>query len=127
MKWICLLCLWLLPGLVMGQPVVEQSIQAINDKDVSILAKSFDNVVDVTINNEQSTYSRSQAAIVLEKFFSTNDIKSFTLKHKGTPPDNSSVYVIGNLTTKADTEYRLYLFFKKKDVGFVLQEIRIEQ
>jgi len=127
MKVIYFLFLLLLPQSGFGQSAVDQTIKAIKAGDVTEMAKDFDKVVDVTINNEQSAYSESQATVVLKNFFSRNKIKSFIVKHKGSPADNSSVYIIGDLTAEPKKSYRLYLFFKQKDDGLLLQEIRIEE
>lgn len=126
MKIVCYLLFLLIPLSGHGQKVVDQTVQAISANNVSKIAGSFDKVVDVTLNNEQSTYSKSQATIVLKKFFSKHNIKSFTVKHKGSPADNSSVYLIGTVFTEDGDTFRLYLFFKQKNDGLYLQEVRID-
>lgn len=126
MRIIAYLLLFLIPLSAHGQKVVDQTVQAINASNASKVAGSFDKVVDLTLNNEQSTYSKSQATIVLKKFFSRNNVKSFTVKHKGSPVDNASVYLIGNLVTENGQNFRLYLFFKQKNDGLYLQEVRID-
>lgn len=127
MKTIYFVIFVLLPHFGFCQSAVDQTVKAIKSGNVTEMAKDFDKVVDVTINNEQSTYSESQAAVVLKNFFSRNKIKSFTVKHKGAPADNSSIYIIGDLRAESKKDYRLYLFFKQKSNGLFLQEIRIEE
>ena len=111
---------------VFGQPSVEDVKKALGEGAVSNVVKYFDKVVDITINSEQSTYSKSQAEMVLKKFFEKNPPKTFFLKHKGSAPSDNSLFVIGELHT-AQTLYRTYLFFKVKDKVYYLQEIRLEQ
>lgn len=127
MKVIYLLLLFIIPHVSFGQSVVDQTVKAINDGNISQMAKSFDKLVDVTLINEQSTYSKSQATIVLKKFFTKNEITSFAVKHKGSPANNTSVYVIGILQTRQKKDFRLYLFFKQKSNGLFLQEVRIDE
>lgn len=119
--------LFIMPYALYGQNVVDQTIKAINEGDVTELSKHFDKVVDVTLLNEQSTYSSSQATIILKKFFEKNEITSFSVKHKGSPANNASVYVIGNLESRQKKQFRLYLFFKQKADGLFLEEIRIDE
>jgi hypothetical protein len=126
MKIIYFLLFLIIPHFSFGQSVVDQTVKAINDGNITEMAKSFDKLVDLTLINEQSTYSKSQATIVLKKFFSQNEIASFTVKHKGTPANNASMYIIGTLETKEKKDFRLYLFFKEKTGGLFLQEIRID-
>jgi hypothetical protein len=102
-------------------------IKAIEQGDADKISGNFDKLVDITINKDQSTYSKSQGKVVLHNFFSDNPVKAFSIKHKGSPADNSSVYLIGDLQTKDNKEYRVYLYFKDKSGILFLQEIRFEQ
>lgn len=90
------------------------------------MVKYFDRVVDVTINSDQSTYSRSQAEMVVKSFFSKNQAHSFFVRHKGVAASDNSVFVIGELKT-ANGPYRVYIFFKQRDKNYWLQQIKFEQ
>lgn len=109
-----------------AQPSVDDVRNALNEGAVSEVAKYFDKVVDITINSQQSTYSKSQAEVVLKNFFKKNRTKSFSIKHKGNAASDNSIFVIGELNT-ATSPYKTYLFFKQKDKVYFLQEIRLEQ
>ncbi len=108
-----------------AQMSVEEVTKALYSGDVSKVAKHFDKLVDIKINREQSTYSKSQAEMVLKNFFNKNDIKSFSLKHKGAASSDNSVFVIGELNTNYGL-YKVYLFFKQKENAYYLQELRID-
>lgn len=109
-----------------AQPAVEKVAEAIQAGDASKVARYFDKVVVITLNNEPTTYSKSQAEVVIRSFFAKNNVKDFTVRHKGQPQNESSVFLIGNLSTKEEKNYRVYLFFKEKADSYLLQEIRFE-
>lgn len=127
MRFFCFLLILVLPHFCWGQLAVDQTIKAINSGNITEASSYFDKTVDVTLNNEQSTYSQAQATFVLKDFFNHNQVKLFTVKHKGSPANNSSIYIIGELQTKEEKDFRIYLFFKQIKDSFLLQEIRIEQ
>lgn len=113
-------------GSVFAQPQVDDVSNSLNKGEVDNVVKYFDKIVDITINNEQSTYSRSQAEMVMKNFFSKNPAKSFSVRHKGTAASDNSVFLIGELRT-SNGEFRVYLFFKQKDRNYLLQQIKFEQ
>lgn len=127
MRFFYFLLFLLLPAFCFGQTAVDQTVKAVNSGDITAIAPFLDRTVDVTLNNEQSTYSQSQATFVLKDFFNHNPVKSFTVKHKGSPANNTSVYVIGEMQTKDGKSFRIYLYFKEIKSAYFLQEIRIEQ
>lgn len=109
-----------------AQTPVEAVSKALQNGNAFEIAKQFDKVIDITINNEPATYSKSQGEVILKTFFNAHPITSFTLKHKGSPSDNNAIYVIGDLITKDSQKYRVYLYFKQKSGSLLLQEIRFE-
>lgn len=111
---------------VFAQPSVDEVRKALNEGEVSKVAKYFDKVVDITINNEQSTYSRSQAEMVMKNFFEKNKARSFALTYKGSAASDNTLFVVGELHTALNL-YRTYMSFKLKDKIYYLQEIRLEQ
>ncbi len=60
-----------------AQPAVDEVAKGMNSGDVAKVAQYFDKVVDITVLDEQSTYSKSQAEMVLKNFFAKNKFKSF--------------------------------------------------
>jgi hypothetical protein len=112
---------------VFAQSGVLNSIAAaMRSGDVGGVTRSMDNVVDITVNNNQSTYSKTQAEMVLRDFFSKNAPKGFNIEHTGNSADQTSFYSIGYLAT-AGGRYRVYIFLKLKDGNFVLQELKFEK
>ena len=93
--------------------------------DASGLAKHFEGNVEITIKNAGTSYSKSQAEMVLKSFFTTHQPKTFAIAHQGTSPEGSK-YFIGNLSTSTGN-YRTYVYAKANGNNLTIQEIRFEE
>lgn len=113
-------------GSVLAQPQVDDVYKMLNAGEIANVVKYFDKVVDITINDDQSTYSKSQAEMVLRSFISKNPVLGFLIKHKGNAASDNSTFLIGELRTTRGT-YKVYLGFRQKDKNFLLQQIKFEQ
>ena len=82
-------------------------VRSINNGDAASVAKYFDNSVEMVLPGKSSTYSKSQAEMILKDFF------------------YSSEYCIGTLETK-NAKFRTTFFMKNKGDKQWLQEIRFE-
>jgi hypothetical protein len=100
---------------------VVSAIQSGNANEVS---KFFDSTVEITLPGKSNSYSKSQAELVLYKFFNTNEVKSFDIIHKS--ESAGSQYCIGNLATKNGV-YRTTIYMKQKGEKQLVQELRFEQ
>ena len=98
-------------------------IAAIKAGNSSSLARYFDATVEVTLPDKNSTYSKSQAEMILKDFFNQNKVKDFKVLHQG--EKGGSQYCIGTLETSSGN-YRTTLFMKNKGEKQSLQEIRFE-
>lgn len=99
-------------------------IDAFSKGDAKTIAASFASEVDLNISGTENVYSKSQAELVLKKFFQTHPPKSFVNSHNGKSRSNS-FYAIGSLTT-AKGKFRTYLLYKQNDSKIVIHELRIE-
>ena len=110
-----------------AQPQMDDVVNVLNGGTLENVGRYFDNVVDITIDNNQSTYSQSQAKMVIKNFFNKNSVKSFQIKYKGNATDEESFYLIGELKTFSHGTYRIYFYFRQKGKEPFLQELKIEQ
>ena len=101
---------------------ISMAIQSGNSRE---LAKMLDNNIEITILDEEASYSKAQAEMVLESFFDKNKPQSFQIIHKGSSNEGSK-YGIGKLVTVNGT-YRTYIYAKIKDGSYFIQEIRFEE
>lgn len=102
---------------------IEDVVAALKSGNAAQMAKYFDNTVEITLPAKSSSYSKSQAEVILKDFFSNNAVKNFKALHKG--DNGGSQFCIGTLQTTAAT-YRTTIYMKQKGDKQVLQEIRFE-
>ncbi len=98
---------------------------ALRTGNVSGIAQYIDNVIDITISNNQSTYSKAQAEMVLRDFFAKHSPKDFVAEKSGS--GNNTFYTIGHLTVNGTCSYRIYISMRLKDGAYYLQELRFEK
>jgi len=103
--------------------MAERSLENGNLKKLSAV---FHKSVDITFSNQAKTYSKAQAQIIIKKFFSKHEPKSFKIKQKGKSNANSTLYAIGNLVSNNGT-YRVYMFFVPSKGEYMLRELRFEK
>lgn len=114
----------LLPAMVFADPLdnVASLVKQGNTKELN---KLFAASVEITIMDEESSYSKEQATQILDKFFAKNKPQSIKLLHK---VNSSSSFHLGVyiLTTTDKQEYRVA--FTLKDTGGTMNiiEFRIE-
>ena len=102
---------------------IEDIVSALKTGNASVVARYFDNTVEITLPEKSNSYSRSQAEMILKDFFANNPVKGFDIIHKG--ENAGSQYCIGTLFTKSGT-FRTTVFMKLKGDKQTLQEIRFE-
>lgn len=99
-------------------------VSAIQSGNANEVAKYFDSTVEITLPGKSNSYSKSQAELVLYKFFNTHEVKSFDIIHKS--ESAGSQYCIGNLSTNNGV-YRTTIYMKQKGEKELVQELRFEQ
>jgi hypothetical protein len=109
-----------------NRPPLEDIVNAIKSNRTEELSKYFDNIVPVTINNNQTIYSRNQAEVVLKDFFERNLPKDFLVLDNGSP-NSTTKFIIGNLITPSGLKYSVYILIKQKDSNYYFQEIRLNK
>lgn len=102
---------------------IDEVVAAMKSGNSSMVAKYFDNMVDISMPGKSNSYSKSQAELVLKDFFTSNPVKSFEIIHKG--ENAGSQFCIGSLQTK-NGPFRTTIFMKQKGEVQVLQELRFE-
>jgi hypothetical protein len=102
---------------------IDEVIAAMRSGNSALVAKYFDNMVDMSLPDKTNSYSKSQAELLLKDFFTNNPVKNFEIIHKG--ENAGSQFCIGTLITK-NGSFRTTVFMKQKGDGQVLQELRFE-
>lgn len=102
----------------------DQVVGALRSGDAEELAKHFDSRVDITLPDLNDNFSKKQAEMILKDFFEKNEVRNFTVKHKG--ENNGSRFCIGVLQTRSRS-FRTKIFMKTKGQQEVIQEIAFQQ
>jgi len=97
---------------------VKESIKAGSSKE---LANYLHTSVDVTMDGEMGTYSRTQAEFLLRDFFKENPPSSFTIVHQGSSKGGLP-YAIGQYLS-GDRTYRVWMRIKQSGNRYLIHEI----
>ncbi|MFK7900290.1 MAG: DUF4783 domain-containing protein [Cyclobacteriaceae bacterium] len=90
--------------------IMDDTKLAINSSNATELVKLFTSVVELRTDEEEGTYSKTQAELVLKTFFKKHTSTSFSYIHKGSSPGGAK-YVIGNYKYSGG-EFRVYVKMK---------------
>ena len=102
--------------------IIAKHIESANTHD---LAEKFTNNIDLSILNVDAVYSKTQAEMVLKRFFKDNAPVDFVIEHQGSAGTECR-YVIGKLIT-TKSEYRVTYFLKSDGENTQIKQFRIEQ
>jgi hypothetical protein len=98
-------------------------ITALSSGDASALSAYFSSTIELTLFEKEEIYSRTQAEIILRKFFSDNPPRQFKILHEG--GKDSSKYAIGSLTTSTKS-FRITFLLKMEADKVLIHQLRIE-
>lgn len=115
--------LFLLSFRAQPQYSIDEVLSALKSGNANQLSKYFDSRVDVSLPTKSDNFSKNQAEMILKDFFSSHDVKSFEVKHKGEM--NGSQFCIGSLKTR-NGNFRTKLYMKQKGDQQVVQEIAFQ-
>jgi hypothetical protein len=102
---------------------LDDVITALRSGNASELARYIDDNVEITLPEKSDRYSRAQATMVLQDFFTNRGVKSFELKHKG--DNGGSQFAIGTLQTRAGA-YRTTVYMTLRNGRQLVREIRFQ-
>jgi hypothetical protein len=107
------------------KPIVglDDVISALRSGNAPELSKYVDDNIEITLPDKTDSYSRAQALMILQDFFSNNGVRNFEVKHKGDNGGNQ--FCIGTLQTKAGN-YRTTIFMKSKNGKQLVKEIKFQ-
>jgi hypothetical protein len=104
--------------------ITPKVVDAIKKGDATAMGAHFMSPIDLTLNGKDETLNREQAVAALTKFFASNNVKSFELKHQGTSKLEDQ-FRIGTLVTSTG-EYRVTFFMKKNGAAMQIKQLTIE-
>lgn len=102
---------------------LDDVINALRNGNATELAKYLDNNIEISLPSKTDNYSKQQAIIILQDFFTTNGVKDFEIKHRG--DNGGSQFGIGTLLTRSGN-YRTTFFMTEKNGKALVKEIRFQ-
>jgi hypothetical protein len=101
---------------------VESAFKSGNAKGLVSMGKEK---ILIKLDGAEGVYSKSQATLVLKKFFTKYPAKSFSYLHKGKGSSEGS-FAIGTYTS-GSSEFRVTVHFKKINGKFKIESLAIEK
>ena len=111
-----------------SEPIVEDNPdinKAIRNGDAIELSSFFNTSVEIVLPNDEGTYSKVQAQMILSLFFEKNPGKSFFVKQEGSSPNNTQ-FVIGTYQSLNNRSFRVYYVTKKVGNRDLIQHLEFE-
>ncbi len=105
--------------------ITEEVTQAIREGNSRKLAEHFGDNVDLVLPDNDGTFSKAHAELILRNFFSDNRPETFTINHQRASRDGSP-YVIGTLETRDNKSYRIYFLIKKVSDNYFIHQLQFE-
>ena len=126
-KRICILFIGLCLGTVvlMAQDVLSGVATAFRNGNSEALDKYMSNGVSLVLADEKAEItSRSNVEAAICRFFSTHQVKSFDINHKGKREESG--FIVGTLQT-SNGIYRVNCYLKKIENNYLIYQIRIDK
>jgi len=102
---------------------MDDIISALRNGNANELVKYVDDNIEISLPGKSDSYSRSQALVILQDFFSNNGVKTFEVKFKG--DNGGSQYCVGTLQTRSGNFRTTFLLTNRNGKQFV-KEIRFQ-
>ena len=102
---------------------LDEVINSLRSGNANELSKYVEDNIQITLPEKSNTYSKAQAVMVLQDFFSNNGVQGFEVKHKG--DNGGSQFCIGTLQTRSGN-YRTNVFMRTKNGKQLVKEIRFQ-
>jgi hypothetical protein len=102
---------------------IDGVVSALRGGNASELVKYMDDTVEIKLPSKSDSYSRAQAAVILQDFFQNNGVRTFDVKFKG--ENGGTQFCIGTLQTRSGT-YRTTFFMANRNGKQLVKEIRFQ-
>ena len=102
---------------------LEDVIKALRTGNATELSRYVDDNIEISLPDKSDSYSKAQAVLILQDFFTNNGVKDFEVSHKG--DNGGSQFCIGTLQTRSGN-YRTTVFMKTKNGRQLVKEIRFQ-
>ena len=97
----------------------KQIIAKFRTGDVQGLAEYFDEEVSLAILQEEEDYSKEESRELLSAFCQNHKPKKFFVKHHGANERQTNFYLIGELTTTINEQFRVFISNNKTQIELI--------
>lgn len=104
--------------------ITDEIILSLKSGNAKSLSAYFNQNVELVVQENDNVYSKAQAQLIVNEFFSAHSPQNFSIIHQG--GKEGAQYVIGNLETKKGS-FRVYFLLKKNDGKDYIHQLRIEK
>lgn len=123
MKYLFVFFLVLSAQFGFSQESAKTITTAINQNNGASIVKYFNDDTDITVLDEDEIGKDGYELVF--KFFNTNKVSSFKVKHEGTSK-LGDVYRIGDMVTNTGS-YRVTFFTKNSSTGLIVIQFKVEE
>ena len=106
-----------------GDDIFDDICKSFQSAEVTSYSKYLGNNVELTIDNREVIYSRSQAELILKDFFAKNPPKTIALTHKSSSGGSRS-FAIATYTSSNGNTYRVTIVTNSQSL---IQELKFEK
>ncbi len=103
----------------------EFCVKALKANNIDNFVSTFSNPIEISLPDQENSYSKVQAGMVIRKFMNNNKVDSFTLKQSGKSTGGSE-FIIGDMKSVNGKEYQIYFLFTMIDNKAFLHLIEFE-
>ena len=104
---------------------VERTVGLLRQNNLQELNKSIAPGIELTLLNEGNIYSKEQAQVIVDNFFTRNPVVAVKLIHK---VDSNPAYQFGvMLITCKSGSYRVAVSLRDNNGTYFIDELRIEE
>jgi len=114
-------------GFVPNPPsdIFKEIENAISLGNANMMVNYLNTSIELETPSSKGIYSRSQAELIIDKFFQKYPPISFTVTQKGNSSGGSR-FAVGNYMSTRERTFRVTIFIKKSGQDFLIQEIKFE-
>ena len=105
--------------------VKSKCVEALKNNNINNFVSTFSNPVDLSLPNNENSYSKIQAKEVMKKFLQKNKTKTFKVKQSGKATGGSE-FVIAEMNTEKGVKYHIYLLITNSNNEAKLHLVEFE-
>ena len=121
----CLICFQLTAVADGSDETNKQIVSAIQAGNSGNLALFFNTMIDCNILGVEDTYSKAQAARIIQSFFDKYPVKSLKISKQGSSADGSKFFI--SELYAGDKRFRLYYLLKKNSGIYLIEQFQIKE